>query len=191
MPAPADRAALRRQIGWDAERPAVLVLAGGAGIGPMTEIADAISRRCPDAQMSLVTGRNQELYDELSERDWPIPAHIYGFTDQIPTFMHAADALVSRAGGLSVSEGLAAGLPIIIYGIVPGQERGNLTFVETHEAGVYAPTPEDVGLILERWLKPDSVERSYYAENAHEAGRPLAALRIAQWIWRIAGHAQT
>lgn len=183
---PADRAALRRALGWDPERPTVLVLAGGAGIGPLVEIAEQVARRCPFAQTAVVTGKNKEAYQRLVERSWPIPTHVYGFTEQIPALMHASDVLVSRAGGLTVSEGLASGLPIIIYGIVPGQERGNLTYVETHEAGLYAEEPEDVGAILERWFKPGSAERIFYAVNAREAGKPRAAERIAQWIWRVA-----
>ncbi|MBC7241783.1 MAG: galactosyldiacylglycerol synthase [Anaerolineae bacterium] len=183
---PADRAALRRSLGWDPERPTALVLAGGAGIGPLVEIAEQIAQRCPYAQTAVVTGKNKEAYEQLMERSWPIPTHVYGFTDQIPALMHASDVLVSRAGGLTVSEGLASGLPIIIYGIVPGQERGNLTYVETHEAGLYAEEPEDVGAVLERWLQPGSEERALYAMNAREAGKPRAAERIAQWIWRVA-----
>lgn len=183
---PADRRALRIQLGWDPERPAVLVLGAGAGLGKIPEIAAEIAKRCPHAQMALVAGHNKSLQERLASQSWAIPTKVYGFTEQMPSLMHAADVLVTKAGGLSVSEGLACGLPLVIHHVTPGQEEGNLAYVETRDAGVYAPTPKQVGDILARWLQPGNSEMAYYAANAREAGRPHAADRIAMYIWKLA-----
>jgi 1,2-diacylglycerol 3-beta-galactosyltransferase len=183
---PADRRALRASLGWDEERPTALVLGGGAGVGRIEEVAAEIARRCPQAQIAIVAGKNEALRRRLADYPWPIPAHIYGFTERMPALMHASDVLVTKAGGLSVSEGLACGLPMVIYQVTPGQEEGNMTYVETRDAGVYAPTPEEAGEVLQRWLRPDSEELAYYAAQSRAAGHPHAAHDVARRVWKLA-----
>jgi 1,2-diacylglycerol 3-beta-galactosyltransferase len=183
---PADRKALRRALGWDAELPAVLVAGGGAGAGPMEEIARILSARLGQAQVAVLAGHNEELRSRLAGESWPGPVYVYGFTDRVPDMLHAADVLVTKAGGLSLSEGMACGLPLVIYEVYPGQEEGNLAYVQTREAGVYAPTPEEVANVLERWLDPDNDELAEYAANSRRAGQPMAADHVARYIWRLA-----
>jgi 1,2-diacylglycerol 3-beta-galactosyltransferase len=184
---PADRAALRATLGWDAQRPTALILGGGAGIGPIEEIAEEINWRCPAAQIAIVAGKNETLRQRLESRVWDAPTHIYGFTNQIPALMHAADVLVTKAGGLTVSEGLACGLPMVIHQVTPGQEEGNAAYVETRDAGLHLPSPAEIGELLARWLRPDSAELQYYAANARAAGQPRAAYNIAERAWKLAG----
>ncbi len=184
---PADRAALRAQLGWATDRPAALILGGGAGMGPIEEIAEEINRRCPAAQVAVVAGKNERLRQRLADRAWSIPTHVYGFTDQMPALMHAADVLVTKAGGLTVSEGLACGLPMVIHQVTPGQEEGNAAYVETRDAGLHLPAPEEIGELLARWLRPGSAELQYYAANARAAGQPQAAYNIAARAWKLAG----
>ena len=84
------------------------------------------------------------------------------------------------------AEGMASGLPLIIYEVYPGQEEGNLAYVQTREAGVYAPTPQEVGDVLVRWLDPNRSELREYAANSRRAGQPEAAERVARHVWRLA-----
>jgi UDP-N-acetylglucosamine:LPS N-acetylglucosamine transferase len=84
-----------------------------------------------------------------------------------------------------VSEGLACGLPMVIYAVVPGQETGNLAYVEEHGAGVYAPAPWRVGEILGSWMRPDNDMLARYAARAQAAGRADAADRVAQGVWDV------
>ncbi|MBK9095287.1 MAG: hypothetical protein IPM84_21515 [Anaerolineae bacterium] len=85
---------------------------------------------------------------------WRNPTHIYGFTREVPTLMHASDIVLTKAGGLSVSEALAAGLPIILHSAIQGQETGNVEHVVEHGA-VWAPTSAEVVRTLRRWLVQD------------------------------------
>jgi 1,2-diacylglycerol 3-beta-galactosyltransferase len=182
---PTDRRALREELGWAPDLPSVLVLGGGAGAGPIEDIASEIAGACPQAQMTLVAGHNARLKAQLEGRSWPIPTHIYGFTDQMPMLMHASDVLVTKAGGLSVSEGLACGLPLVIYAVVPGQETGNLAYVEECGAGVYAGSPRRVGDVLGRWMQPGSDALARYAASARAAGRADAADQAAAAIAEV------
>ena len=69
--------------------------------------------------------------------------NIYGFVNEMPAFMHAADILVTKAGPGTISEAFIAGLPMVLYSKMPGQEDGNVTFVVDTGAGVWAPEPEE------------------------------------------------
>ncbi len=62
----------------------------------------------------------------------------------MPDFMQASDVLVTKAGPGTISKSFIAGLPIIMYSRMPGQEDGNVTYVVDEGAGVWAPTPEEV-----------------------------------------------
>ena len=176
---------LREALGWAPDRRTVLVLGGGGGMGPIEDIAMEIAGACPQVQMALITGRNERLRSKLESHTWPIPTHIYGFTDQMPALMHASDVLVTKAGGLSVSEGLACGLPMVIYTVVPGQETGNLAYVEASGAGVYAGTPQRVGEVLAQWTRSDSDALVRYTARAEAAGQANAAEQVAEAIWGV------
>ncbi|HEX9388624.1 MAG TPA: glycosyltransferase [Anaerolineales bacterium] len=106
---------------------------------------------------------------------------IYGFTRDMPDFMRASDFIVTKAGPGTIAEALNAELPIILYAKLPGQEDGNVTFVEEEGAGAWAPTPQDVVRTLTRWIsRPE--ERKKVIENCRRAGRPEAARTIAHII---------
>lgn len=182
-----DKAALRAKLGWDQNRPAVLLVGGGEGMGPLGKTARAIAASGLDVSLVIVTGRNQRLKAHLESLEWPLPVHIYGFTRDMPDFMRAADVLVTKAGPGTIAEALNAGLPIILYAKLPGQEDGNVTFVVSERVGVWAPSPERVVKVLTHWVQRPEV-RERFAANCHRAARPDAALQIARSIGELLGY---
>ena len=82
-----------------------------------------------------------------------IPTKIYGFVREMPEFMRAADILVTKAGPGTISEAFIAGLPMILYSRMPGQEDGNVTYVVEKGAGVWAPEADLVVDTLRSWLE--------------------------------------
>ncbi len=95
--------------------------------------------------------------------------------------MRAADVIVTKAGPGTIAEALNAHLPIILYSKIPGQEDGNVTFVESEGAGVWAPKPQMVVRTLTRWLSRPA-ERELVIANARRIARPDAARHIARVI---------
>jgi 1,2-diacylglycerol 3-beta-galactosyltransferase len=180
----ADRAALRRELGWDQDLPTLLLLGGGAGVGHLSALALALDSIRLPLQIAVVTGKNNTLAEQLRSYNWHIPAHIYGFVG-LADLMHAADIVATKAGGLTVSEALAAGKPLLIHGDPPGQEEGNLRYVQLHGAGLWIEDPSALVAHLTNWLTyPAQMERA--AANARRLGRPDAALRIARLGWDLA-----
>ncbi len=176
-----NKGALRRRLGWPTDKPVVLLVGGGEGMGPLGKTARAIDESGLDLASVIVCGRNQKLKAALQSEPWENPTYIYGFTRELPDFMRAADVLVTKAGPGTIAEALNANLPIIMYSKIAGQEDGNVTFVESEGAGVWAPKPQIVVRTLTRWLcKPEDRER--YVENARRVARPDAAHRIARIV---------
>ena len=172
---------LRRQLGWPVDKPVVLMVGGGEGMGPLGRTARAVDESGLDVGLAIVCGRNKKLQDGLRAQPWENPAFIYGFTREMPEFMRAADVLVTKAGPGTIAEALNASLPIILYSKVPGQEDGNVTLVEAEGAGVWAPKPQMVVRTLTRWISKPA-ERDRVIANARRIARPNAARRIAQVI---------
>lgn len=176
-----EKSILRKKLGWTLEKPVVLMVGGGEGMGPLQKTALEIDASGLDIALVVVCGRNQRLKADLESHKWQNPTFIYGFTRQMPDFMRAADYIVTKAGPGTVAEALNAQLPIILYSKLPGQEDGNVTFVEEEGAGVWAPTPQEVVRALTRWIsRPE--ERKNVIENCRRAGRPEAARTIAHII---------
>ncbi len=176
-----EKQALRRTLGWPADKPMVLLVGGGDGMGPLGRNARAIDESGLDVGLAIVCGRNKKLQAALASSAWENPAFIYGFTREMPEFMRAADVIVTKAGPGTIAEALNAHLPIILYSKIPGQEDGNVTFVESEGAGVWAPKPQMVVRTLTRWLSRPA-ERELVIANARRIARPDAARHIARVI---------
>jgi 1,2-diacylglycerol 3-beta-galactosyltransferase len=172
------KSTLRKKLGWPVDKPVVLMVGGGEGMGPLAKTAMEIDASGLDVCLVIVCGRNQRLKENLEAYRWENPVCIYGFTRDMPDLMRAADYIVTKAGPGTVAEALNAQLPIILYSKLPGQEDGNVNFVEEEGAGVWAPKPVDVIRALTRWIsRPE--ERKKVIENCRRAGRPEAARTIA------------
>jgi len=176
---------LRRKLNIDPGRPTVLIVGGGDGIGPVYDTARAVSTSVPGAQLIIVTGRNAGLRQQLEATTWEIPTQICGFVTNMPELMGASDVLVTKAGPSTLSEAFIAGLPVIIYGFIPGQEEGNVRYVLEHRAGSYAPTPAQVASLIREWLQPNNDTLREMAANATALARPDAALVIAQRLYHL------
>jgi 1,2-diacylglycerol 3-beta-galactosyltransferase len=178
-------AELRAELGWRQELPTCLVVASPR-TQKMAEIVQTLDQ-IPDLQIAVVCGGNSELYEELKQLKWAEKFHLYDWVVQMPQFMKASDFIVSKAGGLVVSESLACGLPMIIPEALPGQETGNWKYVVENQAGVWAPSPEEVLQAAASWLENDCVLLKEMQLNARNLGKPEAAYDIARGVWGLAG----
>ena len=100
--------------------------------------------------------------------------------------MRAADCILGKAGGLTVSEGLACGLPLILVDVIPGQETGNANHVVSGNAGVLTRDPIEVLETVCHWLEKDRRLYRQQAQNARRLGHPRAAYDVADLAWAAA-----
>jgi UDP-N-acetylglucosamine:LPS N-acetylglucosamine transferase len=178
------RASIRAELGWDPDLTTFLVV-GGKRVGHLEDILRAVNHAGLPIQLAVVSGSDEEAYSEYQGIDWHIPTHVYGFVENMPTLMHAADCVLCKAGGLIVSEALACGLPLLLVDVLPGQEAGNADYVVEGGAGKLASDPVSALETIYHWLDGNGMMLSQRAQNARRLGRPRAAYEIAKRVWAL------
>lgn len=175
---PVDRAAVRASLGLERRTPTVLVMSGGAGVGAIEETVKAALER-PPVQVLAVAGRNEALRRRLEKLRLPSGTRLraFGFVDNVHELMAVSDLAVTKSGGLTTSECLAMGLPVLVRDPVPGQEERNADVLAELGAGVKALGPDSLRYKLGSLLA-DPDRRRQMAEASRRAGRPHAALEI-------------
>lgn len=181
-----ERREIRQRLGWPQDLPVIVLVGGGEGMGPLEQVARAIDRARLPAALMIIAGRNALLRERLESRSWSLPTRVYGFVREMPDFMQAADVLITKAGPGTITEALNAGLPMILYSRLPGQEEGNVSYVTDNGAGVWAPEPEAVVAALRNWIN-NPAERQRYVQACRRLARPQAARQIARILAARAG----
>jgi 1,2-diacylglycerol 3-beta-galactosyltransferase len=176
-----EKKVIKEELGWPEGKVVILLIGGGEGMGPLEEISKKINDSNLDVALVVITGRNKKLKEKLENTKWSIPVHIYGFVKNMPDFMRASDILLTKAGPGTISEALIAGLPIILYHRISGQEEGNVSYVIDEGAGVWAPEIDDIIETLRFWIENPS-KRQEAVDNAKRLARPNASREIAREI---------
>jgi len=180
-----DKASIRTELGWRTDLTTILAV-GSRRVEGLLEALNVVNHFGSQLQVAAACGNDQELYERLKKMDWHIPVHLYAYASNIPTLMHASDMIISKAGGLIVTESLACGLPMLLIDVLPGQETGNAEYVISHGAGELAETQLQVLEVMAHWLKNDGQVLELRAERAMAFGKPRAAYIIADLLWKAA-----
>lgn len=178
----ADKEALRNELGWQQGKTTFLAV-GSRRVEQLEATLNTLNHSGHDIQFVCVAGKDQALYKQLIATDWHKPAYIYEFVSDMPKLMLASDCLISKAGGLIVSESLAAGLPILLIDIIPGQETGNAEYVVHHGAGEIALDAVTILETVFHWLNEDGKILRECTQKARNLGKPGAAFTIAEKTW--------
>ena len=180
-----DRAAIRRSLEWREDLFTVLAI-GSKRVEHLYDALHVLNHSGFPLQLIIAAGGDEEFYQRCQDTEWHVEAHVYDFVTEMGTFMRAADAVLGKAGGLTVSEALACGLPMILVDVIPGQETGNAEYVVSGDAGVLASDPMEVLEAMCHWLAKDQKRYQQQAHNAHRLGHPRAAFDIAELSWTLA-----
>lgn len=187
MDRPASKQAARASLGWPTDRFTVLAV-GSKRVEGLPDFLNVLNHAHFDIHLVAVAGGNDSLFDTLQRTEWHISATTLNFVADMPSLMHAADCVLSKAGGLIVTESLACGLPLLLMQVIPGQETGNAELVANEGAGDLTLEPVTLLETLTHWLVNDRALFEQRAANARRLGHPDAALRAADLIWQVAGH---
>ena len=180
---PVDCATLQARFHLQPQRVTALVTSGGTTIGQFERVVEALvsleSVLPGRLQLLVVCGQDEAARRRLAHQaeTSPMPMQIFGFVDYMADLMAASNLVVSKAGGLTISESLARGKPLVLYHIIPGQERMNAEYVARHGAAVIAHRPADVAAAVRQFI-----EHPGYAEAMHQAAQALSRPQAAQEI---------
>jgi 1,2-diacylglycerol 3-beta-galactosyltransferase len=180
-----DPASLRLSLGWRPDLFTVLAI-GSKRIEHLYDSLRVLNHSGLPLQLVAIAGGDDELYQRFQGTEWHVETHCYNFVTEMGTFMRAADCILGKAGGLTVSEGLACGLPLILVDVIPGQETGNANHVVSGNAGVLARDPIEVLEAMCHWLEKDRRLYHQQAQNARKLGHPQAAYDVADLAWTAA-----
>ena len=178
---PGERSECRAKHGLTGDRPVVLQLAGGFGVGPVEELFDAVLAVELPLELVVVTGRNEVLQQRLQQRTPPCRhrVHVIGFTTEMHELMTAADLVMTKPGGLTTSEALACGVAMVVVNPIPGQESRNSDFLLENAAAIKITNVASLSYKLTKLLR-DPERIAELRHNARKLGKPNAAFRIAR-----------
>ena len=126
------------------DKKTILFFAGGEfGLGKdkTFDMLKTIIDNFPKLQVIAIAGRNEKMkerFDELvQETNSSNSVKILSYTNQVPELMSVSDLVITKPGGLTTTESLASGLPIIVINPIPGQEEENAEFLEENKVGIW------------------------------------------------------
>src|SRR5689334_429838 len=181
--APLERALCAAELGVDPKKFTVLMMAGGAGVGSLDEMARRVLQVPGDLQIVALAGRNADLLKRLQALAKVHPGKLFplGFTTTVERVMTAADLVVSKPGGLSVSECLAKLRPMLLVSPIPGQEERNADYLLEAGAAIKAVDAATLEFKLGRLLA-DRGRLAAMSAAAKQIARPHAAADVVDLI---------
>ncbi|GJN33962.1 hypothetical protein PR202_gb22593 [Eleusine coracana subsp. coracana] len=176
---------LRRELGMDEDLPAVLLMGGGEGMGPIEATAKALSDSLydessgePIGQILIICGRNKKLVNRLQSINWKVPVQVKGFVTKMEECMGACNCIITKAGPGTIAEAMIRGLPIILNDYIAGQEAGNVPYVVENGCGKFSKSPKQIAKIVAGWFGPRSEELQVMSRNCLKLARPGAVFKI-------------
>jgi processive 1,2-diacylglycerol beta-glucosyltransferase len=128
-----DRSALVRKHGLDPNKPIVLIMGGGCGLfgGELLKRLDELEHMSQSVQFLIVCGSNEKMRLQLDEETTSSmhDFRIMGYIDYVHELMAISDLMITKPGGLTISEAMAMQLPMLLYKPLPGQEEDNARFL--------------------------------------------------------------
>lgn len=184
---------LRVELEMDPELPAVLLMGGGEGMGPVKKTATALGESLfdkqqnkPIGQLIIICGRNKSLASTLESMEWKIPVKVRGFEKQMEKWMGACDCIITKAGPGTIAEAMIRGLPIILNDYIPGQEKGNVPYVVDNGAGVFTRSPKETARIVAGWFSTKRDDLKRMSENSLRLAKPEAVFEIVRDMHELA-----
>lgn len=143
------------ELGLYSNKTTILVMGGSLGMGKISSIYDQLNKLDKDIQIIIITGKNEKLYNELLKlkRSSTKPTSIIGFTDTVNKYMQCCDLLLTKPGGLTITEALISHIPLGLFSPIPGQEEKNAQFLLNHNLAVDLSKIEQCTDILKNLLE--------------------------------------
>jgi processive 1,2-diacylglycerol beta-glucosyltransferase len=181
------RETLMKQLGVEPGLFNVLIMSGGFGTGPMKEIISKINGMSPDIrdkmQLIAICGKNEALFQELNKiaDSLKVKVKAFGYMNNVDEFMEVSDMIITKPGGLTISEALSKTLPMIIVQPILGQETRNCRILTGYGTAVKAKNTRQVCKFIKEFAS--CPEKMIGARTRIKLLRyPDAAKNIAEFI---------
>lgn len=165
------------------KRDKILVLGGGYGLGPLKKLA-SLQNLGLSNRLCIIVGKNEKLRKKLQRKLAQNGVKVLGFIDNLDELLEEALFVVTKPGGLTVSEALAKCVPIVILSAVKGQETMNARYIVENNAGIW-PKRKELLNCIQNLLKEEALLHTLY-EGARRLGKPASSYQIAKTIYEYA-----
>ena len=171
------------ELGFISDLNSVLIMGGGLGIGPIKIIAQHLDSLDCDLQIIVVCGKNKRLYEWFikNKAKFKKPIFIFEYIEYIHKIMDFPDIIITKGGGITISEALAKGLCIIVTSPIPGQEERNVEHLLEKKAIVKVDQADKIGGVVGDILR-DKKKMYFLRERAKEVSIIDSSLRIVDLI---------
>jgi len=191
----ADKAALLEELGMQRDELTILIMAGSFGVSNILQIYEDIVCLDFPFQIIVITGRNEKLFqafedkiDEcrLSPQMGCKHTRLVFFTNEVEKYMHASDLIITKPGGLTVSEALACNVPLAVFDAIPGQEEDNANFLMSHDMAVRIRKGDDcAGTISELLQNREKLEKM--RQSCQSFDKSQSSKNILSLIYELVG----
>lgn len=180
-----NRDSIRAKYGFSADVPTVLVMGGSYSVmGDLLHVCEELFRYPHPVQVIVVAGKNARLKAQidLSALNARQPVSVFGYVSEIHELMAISDLVLTKAGGLTISEALAMQLPMLLYRPIPGQESQNAQFLVNQGVAVLAHNRQRVSEHLRRLLVTHPDDREAMRQRAFQVRKIHSAQEIADGL---------
>lgn len=170
----------------DPLKPAILIMGGGQGLGPVKTIVKSLEKSAYDITELIVTGTNKKLFRSLKRKvkHYKKNIHLFGFIQNIHELMRVSKLIISKPGGVTTAEALSMFLPMIIVKPIPGQEINNTNFLTHKGAAIKVDEPKEVCRVVDELLKHET-KLIELKNNAAKISKPGASMDIAKLLLNL------
>lgn len=190
-----DKEKLAKELGFSVNKPTILFMAGSFGVKGILNYYKSFVKTDADCQCIVVTGKNEKLYKAFykyinNSENPQKPTKLFQFVNNVEEYMHFADLIATKPGGLTVSESLACHLPMAIYSAFPGVEEGNANYLIGQNVAVSLDDNCEVAAkqLAELVADPDKLKEM--KQKCQEISKPYSALntyKLAQQLAKAKG----
>lgn len=133
-----DRAETLRELDLNTNKTTILIMGGSLGIGKIENLYEELIKVAQDIQIIIITGNNKKLYSTLYklQESSPKETRILGYSKDVNKYMQCCDLLLTKPGGLTITEALVCKIPMAIFSPIPGQEEKNAEFLVKHNLAI-------------------------------------------------------
>lgn len=175
--------ALYAKYGLSSDKKTLLIVAGAHGVlDNVKELCELFST-VPQLQIAVVCGKNKLLQEELQElsKRKPDIIKVFGYVEKLDELFRIASCLITKPGGITLSEVASLQVPVVLYKPVPGQEHENALYFERNGAAVVIREEEDIFLKTKELLQDEGKLR-HMKDALRRIYRPYSAFRIVDTV---------
>jgi len=171
------------KYGFNPDLDSILVMGGGSGFGPIKDIVLKLDNLDCRFQVIVVCGTNKRLLHWFKKKahKFKRPIFYFGYIDFVNILMDFADIIITKPGGITVSEALSKGLAIIVVNPIPGQEERNVNYLEEKNVILKTNSTKEIGYLV-KGLLTNKDELIFLRQRSKSISQKDSSLKIADFI---------